>query len=90
MRTPRAALTLAMLLVGGATALAAAAPAAAQRVSGLADLDAQTAFTMRGIDDADGVAALGDVDGDGSPDVGLWSETGNEVRVVLGGDRVPG
>ncbi|HEV3001706.1 MAG TPA: hypothetical protein VGW75_13275 [Solirubrobacteraceae bacterium] len=71
-------------------ALAAAAPPAAAREAGVADLDARTAFVLDGIDDADLVAALGDVDGDGRADVAVWDEVGGEVRVVLGGERVPG
>ncbi len=70
-------------------ALACAAPAAA-RESGRSELDARGTFVLRGIEDADGVSAVGDVDGDGHADVAVWREDDDEARIVLGGERVPG
>lgn len=69
--------------------LACAGPAAA-RESGRSELDARGTFVLRGIEDADGVAAVGDVDGDGHGDVAVWREDDDEARIVLGGERVPG
>ncbi len=69
--------------------LAGAAPAAA-RESGRSELDARGTFVLRGIEDADGVTTVGDVDGDGHVDVAVWREDDDEARIVLGGERVPG
>jgi Ca2+-binding RTX toxin-like protein len=78
------------LAIASAVLALGAAPAAAQRQSGLAELDAQAAFNLRGVEDADGVATVGDVDGDGRVDAAIWTEDDDDVRIVLAGDPVPG
>ncbi|HEV2815389.1 MAG TPA: hypothetical protein VGW10_19185 [Solirubrobacteraceae bacterium] len=81
--------TRALLLAVIATVVAAA-PAAAARDAGVSELEARSAFVLRGIEDADGVAEIGDFDGDGSTDAAVWTDGDDQVRILLGGDRVPG
>src|SRR5688500_10242972 len=83
---------LALVLTAAFAALPAAA--GAQRPSGSLDVEAGAAFTLRGLDRADTVTAVGDVDGDGGEDVVVTSNADfsdeGEARVVLSGDTVPG
>ena len=86
-RVSRVRLTLALTAL---LLLTVVAPAAAQRPTGAQDLDAAAAFTLRGLEGANSVSNVGDVDGDGREDaaVGAGDEYGEdgEVRVILAGD----
>jgi Ca2+-binding RTX toxin-like protein len=73
-----------------AAALLLATPAAGQRPSGPADLETSASFVLRGIEDVDVVAALGDVDGDGRRDAAVAEDDGDTVRVLLSGEGAPG